>query len=423
MKINYSKLQSQLDQLVANHEEPAELTAVRRLALQKMASLRMPRMTKFDYHDWPIISAENDLLSSRQKEKSSTTDAQVFVTINSKQTVVKMPEALQKQGVIITDLFAALKEFPDLVMKSLLKVIRPDEDLLAAYHAAFLNQGLLIYVPRNIQVTTPIHLTVSHDRLTKGASNFHLLIVAEENSRLQIIDHLSSPSKQDNPLTNFTEIIARANSEVHFSSLDHLAQSAPAYYQYRAAIKDHAKVEWAIGLMNECNTVGEVDSELVGEGAHANSQLIALTADNQQLGINNRVTNRSCHSQGLINQRGVALGNSRLIFNGIGQIIHGAHGSEAEQQNRLLMMSPHATGDANPILLIDENDVEAGHAASVGKINQDQLYYLLSRGIPKHQAQRMVIRGFLSAVITAIPDKDVRQEMVKILEGKLKQNA
>ncbi|MCT7880777.1 MAG: SufD family Fe-S cluster assembly protein, partial [Lactobacillus crispatus] len=102
---------------------------------------------------------------------------------------------------------------------------------------------------------------------------------------------------------------------------------------------------------------------------------------------------RGPHSTGLINQRGVLLENSQLIFNGIGQIVHGAHGSKADQQNRVLMMSDNAHGDANPLLLIDENDVIAAHAASVGPVDQIQMNYLMSRGIPYDQAQRLVIRG------------------------------
>lgn len=422
MKFNYAHLKSQLQQLMTNNE-PAKLSHLRQEAFQQLGTAPMPEITKFNYQDWPLIIEQSSPLRLPNLVERLTGTGQITVRANSQTIEVMMPRALKEQGVIITDLASAMTTQPQIVTKYLAKISRPAENLLAAYHTAFINQGLLIYVPRNLELAEPVHLTVKFDQQVTGTTNFHLLIVAGKNSHFQIIDHLISNRQQANPLTNFVEIMAEENSEVHFSSLDHLAQHSPSYYQYRAAIKDCAKVDWSIGLMNEGNTVGEIDSELIGEGAYANSQLIALTAHEQELGINNRVTNRSPHSRGLINQRGVALGNSRLIFNGIGQIIHGAHGSEAEQQNRLLMMSPHATGDANPILLIDENDVEAGHAASVGKINQDQLYYLLSRGIPLHQAQRLVIRGFLSAVITAVPDKDVRREMVDILERKLRENA
>lgn len=422
MKFSYSHLKSQLQQYVTN-QEPEELAKLRQRAFQYVTTAQLPKVTKFNFQDWPLISAQSAPLHFPEAVELLTDSEQVIVEASSQKVTVVLPNSLKKQGLIISELGSIIKKHPQMLTKYLAKVIQPDENLLAAYHTAFINQGLFVYVPRNVELKKPLHLTVNFDQAVKGTINFHLLIVAGENSRFQIIDHLVSSRQQDNPLTNFVEIMAEENSEVHFSSLDHLAQRSPSYYQYRTAIKNYAKVDWAIGLVNECNTVGGIDSELIGEGAHANSQLIALTTNDQQLGINNRVTNRSPHSRGSINQRGVALGNSRLIFNGIGQIIHGAHGSEAEQQNRLLMMSPHATGDANPILLIDENDVEAGHAASVGKINQDQLYYLLSRGIPLHQAQRMVIRGFLSAVITAVPDKNVRQEMVDILERKLMENA
>ena len=201
--------------------------------------------------------------------------------------------------------------------------------------------------------------------------------------------------------------------------MDELGAHTHTYFNRRADIARNAHVEWAVGIMNDGDTVGDMDSELLGEGGYANSKMIAVTTGKQEVGINNRVTNRGKHTTGLINQRGVILEHSELIFNGIGQIVHGAHGSDADQQNRVLIMSPQARGDANPILLIDENDVVAAHAASVGPVDPHQLYYLMSRGIPRPQAQRMVIRGFLGAVLTAIPSKDVRNRMIDILERKL----
>ncbi len=131
------------------------------------------------------------------------------------------------------------------------------------------------------------------------------------------------------------------------------------------------------------------------------------------------MVNRGKHTTANIPQRGVLLEKSELVFNGIGDIIHGASGANAEQENRVLMMSNQAHGDANPILLIDEDDVIAGHAASVGQVDQNQLYYLMSRGIDKKLAQRLVIRGFLGAVLDEIPLPEVRQEMIDMIERKL----
>ena len=113
------------------------------------------------------------------------------------------------------------------------------------------------------------------------------------------------------------------------------------------------------------------------------------------------------------------LGKSQLIFNGIGHILHGAKGADAQQESRVLMLSKQGRGDANPILLIDDNDVTAGHAASVGRIDEEQMYYLMSRGLSKELAERLVIRGFLGPVLNKIPDKHTLTTLEKVCEQKL----
>ncbi len=113
------------------------------------------------------------------------------------------------------------------------------------------------------------------------------------------------------------------------------------------------------------------------------------------------------------------LARSSLIFNGIGHIIHGARGAEAQQESRVLMLSTKARGDANPILLIDDNDVVAGHAASVGRVDEQKMYYLMSRGVDKKTAERLVIRGFLGPVLSALPSKEVRKILADMIERKL----
>ena len=165
--------------------------------------------------------------------------------------------------------------------------------------------------------------------------------------------------------------------------------------------------------------VGDFDSDLKGAGSHAEVKVIAISTGKQVQGIDTRVTNYGKHSIGHILQHGVILAKSALIFNGIGHIIHGAKGADAQQESRVLMLSTKARGDANPILLIDDNDVSAGHAASVGRVDQSQLYYLMSRGLPQKIAERLVIRGFLGPVLTAVPNVTVRRQLSDMIEEKL----
>lgn len=381
------------------NNESSWLTDLRLKAFERLGELDYPKMQRFSYQDWPLIKKE-DFSWSNQADFSLKEEQKL----------------LEKKGIILTDIFTASKKYPELVQSTLGSVIKHNEDKLAAYHYAYLNSGLFLYIPKDTILTKPITISLSP---TQDTYISHLLIVADNNSKVKFLEEIQDKEKKASSASLMVELIARPGSHIEFSSLDELSQDTTLYFNRRAKIEKDAHVEWAIAFMNDCNTLGDLDSELVGEGSFADSKAIAVTTASQKVGINNRVTNRGPHSTGLINQRGVLLENSRLIFNGIGQIVHGAHGSKADQQNRVLMMSDEAHGDANPLLLIDENDVIAAHAASVGPVDKVQMNYLMSRGIPYDQAQRLVIRGFLGAVLDAIPNKDVRRKMIDILERKL----
>lgn len=381
------------------NNESSWLTDLRIKSFERLEELDYPKMQRFSYHDWPLIKKE-DFPWSNQADFSLKEEQKL----------------LEKKGIILTDIFTASKKYPELVQSTLGSVIKHNEDKLTAYHYAYLNSGLFLYIPKDTILTEPITISLSP---TQDTYISHLLIVADNNSKVKFLEEIQDKDKKASSTSLMVELIARPGSHIEFSSLDELSQDTTLYFNRRAKIEKDAHVEWAIAFMNDCNTLGDLDSELVGEGSFADSKAIAVTTGDQRVGINNRVTNRGSHSTGLINQRGVLLENSRLIFNGIGQIVHGAHGSKADQQNRVLMMSDEAHGDANPLLLIDENDVIAAHAASVGPVDKVQMNYLMSRGIPYDQAQRLVIRGFLGAVLDAIPNKDVRRKMIDILERKL----
>lgn len=397
-------MSDQVDQLRITAQEHGESDEfiTGRLNSQKMIDqLKLPRFQEYNLKNLSLISD-----SSRLGFESS-------------QTTVKLSSKAKASGVILENIFDAEHDHRQLLKDNFMQIVRPDENKLLAFHRAYLNDGLLLYIPDNVAVEEPIIINQLINATGKSTIS-HLLIIAAPNSDVKIIQHLSSQGNQETMANLVVEIAAQEGAKVQFSGLDELGRAITTYYSRRANIASQAKVEWSMAMMNSGHTVGDMDAELQGDGGQADSKMIAITNDEQRVGINNRVIHHGKHTTGLINQRGVVLGKSELILNGIGQIVHGAHGSNAEQQNRLLMMSPNAHGDANPILLIDENDVEAGHAASVGQVNAQQLYYLMSRGIPKAVAQKMVIRGFLGAVLTAIPVKNVRKEMISILERKLK---
>ncbi len=212
------------------------------------------------------------------------------------------------------------------------------------------------------------------------------------------------------------EVIAQAGAQIKFAAIDRLGENVTAYISRRGKLDNDAMIDWAIGVMNEGNVVADFDSDLYGKGSHADMKVVALSSGKQVQGIDTRVTNYGCNSIGNILQHGVILEKGTLTFNGIGHIIKGAKGADAQQESRVLMLSDQARSDANPILLIDENDVTAGHAASIGQVDPEDMYYLMSRGLDKAMAERLVVRGFLGSVIVEIPVREVRDEMIENID-------
>ena len=141
--------------------------------------------------------------------------------------------------------------------------------------------------------------------------------------------------------------------------------------------------------MNDGNTVSENTTDLIGDGSSGDTKSVVVGRGEQTQNFTTKIVHFGKNTIGYILKHGVMKDNATSIFNGIGKIEHGASKSNAEQESRVLMLSEKARGDANPMLLIDEDDVIAGHAASVGRVDPVQLYYLMSRGISKKEAERL----------------------------------
>jgi Fe-S cluster assembly protein SufD len=334
----------------------------------------------------------------------------------------QLPQHLIDQGVIFTDLFTAMQEHSDLVKEYYMtKAVPVDEDKMTAAHAAFMNGGMFLYVPKNVVIEEPIEAVFHHNG--NAATHFfkHVLIVADEHSEFSYLERFITKGAEAEKVSGnvVVEVIAKPGSKVKYSAIDQLGVNLSTYMNRRGYIMRDASVDWALGVMNEGNIVADFDSDLVGEGSHSEVKAVAISAGRQIQAIDTRVTNKAPHSIGHILQHGVIRERGTLTFNGIGHILKGAKGADAQQESRVLMLSDKARGDANPILLIDENEVTAGHAASVGRVDPEEMYYLMSRGLRKEDAERLVIRGFLGSVLTAIPVKEVQKELIDVIEGKL----
>ena len=402
------------------HAEPVWLANLRQQAFDKMDQLDLPVIERVKFHRWNLgdgrISDSEPLTSV--PDFTALGDNLKFIQMGTQTVLEQLPADLAEQGVVFTDFHSALEEIPELVEKHFMSAVKYDEDKLAAYHTAYFNSGAVLYVPDNVEIDQPIEGIFYQDSESDVPFNKHILIIAGKHSKVNYLERLETYGKGSVPATaNITvEVIAQAGAQIKFSAIDRLGENVTAYISRRGKLDNDAMIDWAIGVMNEGNVVADFDSDLYGKGSHADMKVVALSSGKQVQGIDTRVTNYGCNSIGNILQHGVILEKGTLTFNGIGHIIKGAKGADAQQESRVLMLSDQARSDANPILLIDENDVTAGHAASIGQVDPEDMYYLMSRGLDKATAERLVVRGFLGSVIVEIPVKEVRDEMIENID-------
>ena len=402
------------------HAEPEWLASLRQKAFVKIDQLDLPIIERVKFHRWNLgdgrISDSEPLTSV--PDFTSLGDNLKFIQMGTQTVLEQLPADLAEQGVVFTDFHTALEEIPELVEKHFMSAVKYDEDKLAAYHTAYFNSGAVLYVPDNVEIDQPIEGIFYQDSESDVPFNKHILIIAGKHSKVNYLERLETYGEGSVPVTaNITvEVIAQAGAQIKFSAIDRLGENVTAYISRRGKLDNDAMIDWAIGVMNEGNVVADFDSDLYGKGSHADMKMVALSSGKQVQGIDTRVTNYGCNSIGNILQHGVILEKGTLTFNGIGHIIKGAKGVDAQQESRVLMLSDQARSDANPILLIDENDVTAGHAASIGQVDPEDMYYLMSRGLDKATAERLVVRGFLGSVIVEIPVKEVRDEMIENID-------
>ncbi|HBK5960316.1 TPA: Fe-S cluster assembly protein SufD [Staphylococcus pseudintermedius] len=414
------------------HNEPSWMTELRKKALQQVESLEMPKpdktkLTKWDFDSFKQHETEgavyNDL-KELPKEIDRIINVEntenLVIQHNNTLAYTKVNEKAQQDGVIIEHIQEALVNHSDLVEKYFMKdAVTVDEHRLTALHTALMNGGIFVYVPKNVVVEHPIQYVVLHD--DDNASFFnHVLLVTEESAEVTYVEnYLSTASGEGNQLNIISEVVAGANSNISYGSVDFLDQGFTGHIIRRGVTVADASIRWSLGLMNEGDQIIDNTTNLIGDRSSSELKSVVVGRGTQTINLTSRIVQYGKETDGYILKHGVMKENASSIFNGIGHIKHGGSGSSANQESRVLMLSENARGDANPILLIDEDDVEAGHAASVGRVDPEQLYYLMSRGISQSESERLVIHGFLDPVVRELPIEDVQRQLREVIELKV----
>lgn len=414
-------------------QEPTWMTDLRLQAFGELETLSLPKPDKtkiinWNFTEFPTHTVESSVFASLDElpeEVKALVNAEeqknIYIQHNNTPAFVSLSEDLKAKGVILTDIYTAMREHSELVQKYFMTDgVKVHEHKLTALHAALLNGGVFVYVPKNVIVEAPIQVIYLHDDQTASLFN-HTLLVAEQNSVVTYVENYLSTVDHADGLANIVaEVIAKDNAKVTFGTVDVLAEGFTTYVNRRGVTGRDAVLEWALGMMNDSDTISENTTHLVGDNSEGRVKMVVVGRGKQKQNFTTQVIHWGKQTEGHILKHGVMKDEASSIFNGIGKIEFGATKANAVQESRVLMLSEKARGDANPILLIDEDDVTAGHAASVGRVDPLQLYYLMSRGISQHEAERLVIHGFLAPVVNELPIEGVKKQLTEVIERKVR---
>lgn len=421
-----------IEQFSKGRNEPDWMKDFRLRAIEKSETLEMPNPDKTNISRWNFSRFTHDYVQG--EAISSLSDLPVEIKdlfdednlpenllIQRNQSVAYHTESqeLKDKGVIFTDIFTALRDHSDLVQKYYMTdAVTPDEHRLTALHAALMNGGLFLYVPKNVEIEKPLQVIFWQED-PKAALFNHVIVVAEESSSLTYVENYLSDNEDETVANVITEVFAHDNAKISFGGVDNFATGTTTYMNRRGIAHRDASIDWALGQMNDGHTIFENVTYLMGDFSTGHAKTVTVGRGKQIQNFTTRTVHYGQDSEAHILQHGVMKERSSAIFNAIGKIEHGATRANAEQESRMLMLSERARGDANPILLIDENDVTAGHAASVGRVDPLQMYYLMSRGITKEEAERLIIHGFLEPVVGQLPIPSVRKQLTELIERKV----
>lgn len=412
--------------------EPRWMTEFRLNAFESAEKLPLPKVEKMRVQRWRLgdVVPSEDASSFQEpaflpemKQEMPWLDENLpnlLIQQNATVNYSRLDEALQSRGVVFQSLDSALHQHEALVREHFMtEALKVDENRLTALHASLWSGGTFVYVPPNQEVKLPLQALF---RFSGQGYGFypHVLVIADENSSLTMVDHCVSSQQAAGLHVGVTEVYVKRGARVHYATV-HLFNQAVTDISYRrAVVAQDGQIEWILGEMNDGNTLAENNSILKGKGASSASRLIAISTGKQQANYQSRNWHIGQHTNSEILSRGVTRDQSWLIVDGVTKIEKGARRADGRQAQSVLMLSEHSRGDANPILYIDENDVQAGHAAGVGQVSAEQLYYLMSRGIPKEEAEYLIIRGFLEPVVSRIPVEGIRQQLLAVIERKLR---
>jgi Fe-S cluster assembly protein SufD len=417
--------QEALDELIARRDEPEWMRQRRRDAWTVYQAMPMPtrqdeewrrtdlRRLKLDDFEPVVAGAPTSGTLVPPAERNETFAG--FLGLRNAQPIeYRFSDEAKARGVVFCDMATAVREHGELVREYFMtQVVKPADSKFSALHGAFWDNGVFVYVPRGVALEQPLRAIISAELRGKSSLS-HTLIIMDEASEAIFAEDFISPDEDDGQgfSSRVLEIIARRGAKLRYIGTQRWGRTVYDFHTERALLGADTEVTVQTIELGSKLSKGRVETVLQGNGVHV--KLLGLYIEDGKQHLDRYTLQDHVGANGVSDLlfKGVLTDEARSVFSGMIRVYPTGKGTAAYQQNRNLLLSRHARADSIPNLEIGANDIiGCSHGATVGKVDEEQLFYLMCRGLSRLDATHLIVEGFVDPIINEAPIASLRDSL------------
>jgi Fe-S cluster assembly protein SufB len=312
-------------------------------------------------------------------------------------------EHLAKQGVIFLSIEDGLKQYPDLFKEYFSTVIPIEDNKFAALNSAVWSGGSFVYVPKGVTVELPLQAYFRLNVANIGQFE-RSLIIADEGSRVHYVEGCTAPQYTTNSFhSGVIEIVVRKGARVRYTTIQNWSNNVYNLVTQRAKVEENGTMEWVDCNLGSKMTMKYPSAYLMGPGAHGEILSVAFAGKGQLQDTGGKVIHFAPNTSSKITSKSISKDGGRSSYRGLLKVYKGATNVRSSVACDALLLDPASRSDTYPTIEVDEEDVTIGHEASVSKVGEEQLFYLMSRGLSQEEATTMVVSGFIEPLVKELP--------------------
>jgi Fe-S cluster assembly protein SufB len=363
----------------------------------------LPESMKNTYEKLGIPEAERKFLAG------------VTAQFESEVVYHKNREDLESLGIVFCSMDQALKDYPEIVKEHFGTVIPPGDNKFAALNSAVWSGGSFIYVPPGVHVDMPLQ---AYFRINaENAGQFErTLIIADEGASVHYVEGCSAPVYSTDSLHSaVVELIAKPGARIRYTTIQNWSPNVYNLVTKRARAETEATVEWIDGNLGSKLTMKYPAVVMTGPKAHGEVLSVAYAGPGQHQDAGAKMTHVAPETTSIIDSKSISKDGGRTTYRGLVKVEEGAHSVKSHVRCDALILDDHSRSDTYPYMEIDEQDARIGHEATVSKVGDDQLFYLMSRGLTEQQATAMIVNGFIEPITKTLP-MEYAVELSRLIE-------